>query len=177
MPVRKDIRLQKYDYSQPGCYFVTICTAIRNRNILCSIDSVGAAALGGPHVTLTSAGQVVQRLINNIDHVYPNITVDTFAIMPDHVHLILDIHVPEGGSPRAATPTIGIPQVINALKGLSAKQAGIKSLWQRGYYDHIIRGDDDLDQIRQYIQNNPLKRNLEQGGWAAEGGGPYDPNG
>lgn len=157
LPKRKQIRLQEYDYSQPGYYFVTICTAVRKQNILCAIDSVGAAALGSlPHVALTPAGQAVQQLIYNIDHVYSNITVDTFVIMPDHVHLILALSTPEGGSPRAATPTGSIPRVVNTLKGLAVKQAGIRSLWQRGYYEHVIRNDHDLAETRQYIQNNPL---------------------
>ena len=157
LPKRKQIRLQEYDYSQPGYYFVTICTAVRKQNILCAIDSVGAAALGGPpHVALTPAGQAVRQLICNIDRVYSHVAVDIFVIMPDHVHLILALLTPEGGPPRAAAPTDSIPQVINTLKGLAVKQTGIRSLWQRGYYEHVIRNDHDLAETRQYIQNNPL---------------------
>lgn len=162
LPVRKETRLRECDYSQPGYYFVTICTAVRNQDILCSLDSVGAAALGGPPaVALTPAGQVVQQLICNIDRVYSFVAVDTFVIMPDHVHLIVAIRSPKDGSPRAATPTIGIPQVVNALKGLAVKQTGMRSLWQRGYYEHVIRNDRDLDETRQYIQNNPLAWTLK----------------
>ena len=157
LPSRKQIRLREYDYSQPGYYFVTICTAVRGQNILCAIDPVGAAALGGPpRVALTPAGQAVRQLIGNIDRVYSHIAVDTFVIMPDHVHLILVLPSPEGGSPRAATPTDSIPRVVNTLKGLAVKRTGIRSLWQRGYYEHVIRNDHDLAETRQYIQNNPL---------------------
>ncbi len=162
-PERKQIRLPEYDYSRPGYYFVTICTAVRNHDILCSIDSVGAAALGGPpHVALTPAGQVVQQLIYNIDRVYSHVTVDTFAIMPDHVHLILALQIPEDGSPRAATPTNSIPRIVNTLKGLAVKQTGIRALWQRDYYEHVIRNATDLAETRQYIQNNPMKWTLNK---------------
>ena len=164
-PKRKQLRLREYNYSRPGYYFVTICTAVRNQNILCTIDSVGAAALGGPpHVALTPAGQAVRELIDHMDHVYSNVTVNTFVIMPDHVHLILALSTPEGGSPRAATPTASIPQVVNALKGLAVKQTGIRPLWQRGYYDHVIRSDHDLQETREYIGNNPLKWTLHKEG-------------
>jgi REP element-mobilizing transposase RayT len=178
--------MPKRDYAGPGWYFVTVCTAVRNQDILCSIEpsAVGGAALGDPHVTLTYAGQVVHRLICNIDHVYPNISVDTFVIMPDHIHLLLVIRAPKGnaggtgrGSPKAATPTVGIPQVINALKGLSTKQAGVGRLWQRNYYDHIIRDNDDLRQTREYIRHNPARYILKQGGQSALGGGADEPHG
>ena len=155
-PTRKHLRLKHYDYSQPGYYFVTVCTAIRNQNILCSIQNVGAAALGGPQVTLTAEGEIVDQYIQNIDRAYAGqVTVDHYVIMPDHIHFIIQIHSPENGSPRAATPT-ALPQIVNTLKSLSSKKIG-RPIWQRGYYDHVIRSDSDLHETRAYIQNNPLK--------------------
>ena len=156
---RKDTRLREYDYSRPGYYFITICTAVRNQNVLCSIQNVGDAALGVPRVTLTRNGEIVTQYIQNIDHTY-RAKVDRFAVMPDHIHLLIHILSPEDGSPRAATPT-DIPRIINTLKSLSSKSVGYR-LWQRGYYDHIIRSDADLSETRQYIQNNPLKWMLDK---------------
>ena len=101
LPQRKRLRLKKYDYSQPGYYYVTVCTELRRQNVLCT---VGAAALGGPSaadtgtsedpcVTLTAIGEVVAQNIENINHVYNGrVSVDCSVIMPDHIHLIIRIH-------------------------------------------------------------------------------------
>lgn len=167
---RKDIRLKNYDYSQPGYYFVTICTRVRYENILCEIVPVGGAALGAPsfqhpstpQINLTSVGQIVEKYVQNMDQVYENrVKIDCYTIMPDHIHLIIQLCHLEGGPPRAAAPTVALPHVINTLKALSTKQIGY-SIWQRGYHDHIIRNDADLQATREYIQNNPLKWILDR---------------
>lgn len=158
---RKKNRLQNYDYSKSGYYFVTICTSVRYEDILCSILpslSTEDLTLGSPTISLTHAGEVVSRYIQNIDSAYSGwVCVDSFVIMPDHIHLILHIQdndiPPEGGPPRAAAPTLS--SVVNTLKGLSTKEIGYP-IWQRSYYDHIIRGEADLASIRLYIQNNPV---------------------
>ena len=150
----KPPRLPGYDYTTPGYYFVTFNTKVRNQNILASIHDVGAAALGGPVVRLTAAGKIVHELIENINHVYLDVGVDCYVIMPDHVHLILVLGCADG-PPRAAVPT-PLSRVVNTLKSLATKRYG-EPLWQDEYYDHIIRNDTDLNEIRAYIQNNPLK--------------------
>ncbi len=160
-PRRKEIRLKQYDYSQPGYYFVTICTAVRNRDILCHIHSVGGTALGAPDVTLTAEGVVVAHLIENMEQVYHGqIHIDCSVVMPDHIHFLLEILGPESGSPKAATPT-ALPQIVNTLKSLATKQIG-HPIWQRGYYDHVIRNGTDLAETRQYIANNPLNWTLNK---------------
>lgn len=167
---RKNVRLKHYDYSQPGYYFVTICTQVRYENILCEIVPVGGAALGAPlfqhsftpQINMTSAGQVVEKYIQNANLAYENrVKIDCYTIMPDHIHLIVQLCPLENGSPRAATPTVALPNIINTLKALSTKQIGY-SIWQRGYHDHIIRNDDDLRAAREYIENNPIKWVLDR---------------
>ncbi len=167
---RKETRLKNYDYSQAGYYFVTICTQVRYENILCEIVPVGGAALGAPpsygssipQISLTTAGKIVNRFIHNINQAYSNqVKIDCYTIMPDHIHFIVQLRFPENGPPRAAAPTVALPNIINTLKGLSTKAIGY-SIWQRGYYDHIIRNDADLQAIREYIQNNPLKWILDR---------------
>ena len=171
---RKSLRLQGYDYGRAGYYFVTICTAVRGENILAEISpeprTVGAAALGGPSpisaglgssdgldISLTPAGNIVKQYMENIDKVYHgHAGMDCYTIMPDHIHMVVWIRTPGDGPPRAAAPTITLPGIVNALKGLSSKKMGYP-IWQRGYYEHIIRGRADLQSVRQYIQNNPLK--------------------
>lgn len=149
-PARKSIRLKGYDYTSSGAYFVTICTKDR-RHLLGTF--VGADALVGPHIELTHYGRTVEKYINSIDQVYPDILVDSFTVMPNHIHFIVLL----SGSPKAATPTkTGLPGIVNSLKGLASKQCGI-SLWQRGYYEHVVRGENDLREIREYIAHNPQK--------------------
>ena len=150
----KPPRLPNYDYSSPGYYFVTFNTRTRGQNILAEFGPVGTAALGGPELRLTCAGEIVRELIENIDHVYSDVHVDCYVIMPDHVHMIVVLGCSDG-PPRAAVPT-PLFRVIGPVKSLSPNRVG-SSLWQDEYYDHTIRGDTDLNEIRTYIQNNPLK--------------------
>lgn len=91
--------------------------------------------------------------IKNIENIYKNITVDKYVIMPNHIHLLLQIHSVNGGRPMVV-PTID--RVIQQTKGYITKQIG-KAIWQPRFYDHIIRGDQDYQEIWQYIENNPAK--------------------
>ncbi|MDP4094100.1 MAG: transposase [Bacillota bacterium] len=146
---RKSIRLKDYNYSQPGYYFITICTINRD-NILSNIiqDSIN----------LSKIGQTVMNHLNNINLVYENVNLDSNVIMPNHIHLILELH--DNGRLWAAAPTnppiFSIPRIVNSFKTLTSKKYG-STLWQRGYYDHVIRGESELNKIREYIINNPAK--------------------
>ena len=127
-PQRKHIRLPEYDYSAPGAYFITICT--QDRSCILSDILVGAA-ISRPQteedfLRLTSYGEIVDSAIHNIPTVYPMITVDKYVIMPNHVHLLLQIHTDDGGRLIAA-PTVS--SVIGQMKRWASKQAG-KALWQ-----------------------------------------------
>ena len=160
-PRRKDIRLKNYNYAKEGMYFITICTKNR-RNILSNIiyeinysnekKSVGVAALGDPKIELSYIGKIVDQHIIKINEIYNNISVDCYIIMPNHVHFI--IYIKNKGSPKAATPTIS--SVINSLKGIITKKCKFP-IWQRNYYEHIIRNEKEYLEILEYIQNNPLK--------------------
>jgi len=151
---RKNNRLIDFDYSAAGAYFVTIC-AKDHKSIFGRIV-VGDAALGVPHVQLSLYGEIVNDFINRIPIANPNVNVPHYIIMPNHIHLILEIVDADKGTPRAASPTTTtIPKIVNALKGLSTKKAGIP-LWQRNYHDHIIRNQPAYDRIAQYIINNPI---------------------
>ena len=155
LPERKANRLPGYDYSQNGAYFVTICTKNRER-ILCDIV-VGDGVLDVPQVRLTNFGQAVKKRIEEMNDTYDFISVDKYVIMPNHIHLIVRIDFPQGGTSRTPSPTNAvIPHFISTLKRFVNQDVGT-NIWQRSYHDHIIRDDADYLQIWQYIDENPLK--------------------
>lgn len=155
-PQRKRLRLPEYDYAQPGYYFITVCTRERKQEVLCSIEpAVGAIINRPPRISLTPLGRIVDETIRAIPDHYPGILVDQYIIMPDHVHLIMSFRRigPDGRQIAAPTP---LSKIIQQMKRIASKQAGVP-LWQKGFYDHVIRNDVDLANVRQYIRNNPLK--------------------
>ena len=150
LPKRKPNRLAEYDYSTPNAYFITICT--NNRKKLFWKD-VGAAIGRPENVPLSNLGMTVKQAIHDIAKHYPAITVDHAVIMPNHIHLLLQIHTDPDGRPIAA-PTIST--VINQTKGIVSKKAGF-SVWQKGFYDHVIRSEKDYQEVWNYIEGNPGK--------------------
>ncbi len=151
LPKRKQIRLPDYDYSSPGAYFVTICT--RDRRCILSEITVGAAISRPPEVRLTRYGEIVDLAIRNIPSVYPSVSVDHYVIMPNHIHLILQIHCVEDGRMISA-PTIST--VVGQMKRWISRQAGT-ALWQKSYHEHVIRNENDYRDIWEYIENNPIR--------------------
>lgn len=158
LPKRKPLRLRSYDYRGNGYYFVTICTAVRHQNILSAITPAVGAISNRPPVqaTLTAWGAVVEQAIREIPNRYPGVMVDCHVIMPDHVHLLLTVwHTgPDGRQIAAPTP---LSTIIQQFKRAVSRAIGV-SIWQKSYYDHIIRTPADLEETRRYIVNNPLKR-------------------
>ena len=146
----------EYDYSQPGYYFVTICTAVRHQDILSVISPAVGAIINRPsaEVSLTSLGRLTRQAILEIPNRYSGISVDAYVIMPDHVHLILAVQNVGPDGRQIAAPT-SISTVIQQLKRAVSRVAG-QSIWQKSFYDHIIRNDADLAEARQYLANNPL---------------------
>ena len=163
LPKRKAIRLPEYDYSSPGAYFITICTRDR-RCILWdnakTIPSPVGAAISRPQnrtvlpVPLSDAGRIVDQAIRNIPLRYPHISIGKYVVMPNHVHLILRITAEDGGRLIAA-PTIST--VIGQMKRWASRQSGC-SLWQKSFYEHVIRNEADYRETWDYIDGNPAKR-------------------
>ena len=157
---RKDLRLKEYDYSDVGLYFLTICTDNR-RKILSNI--VGVDVPDDPCVELTAYGEIVDKCINQLNDFYDNISVEQYVIMPNHIHLILFVH--QNGSPRTSTPTVRqhsvVPAFVSTLKRFCNKEIG-ENIWQRGFYDHIIRDKRDYEEISKYICENPLKWEFDE---------------
>lgn len=154
-PHRKQIRLKEYDYSQEGYYFITICTQNRLQILSKIINEIGidAKCVGAncvrPIIKLSKIGQVIDNEINKISKIYNNIFIDEYVVMPNHIHLIIEI---ESGRTQFA-PTIS--QVIKQYKGSITKQLNY-NIWQKSFYEHVIRNEKEYYLIKQYIQNNPL---------------------
>lgn len=150
LPTRKQNRLKEYDYSSPNAYFITVCT--RNRKNLFWTD-MGKIIDCPQSVPLTNLGMCVEQVIYDIPKHYPTITVNHAVIMPNHIHLLLQINADADGRPVAA-PTIST--VVNQIKGIVTKKAAF-SVWQKGFYDHVIRGEQDYLDTWNYIEGNPSK--------------------
>ena len=156
LPQRKPIRLEDYDYSTPGAYFITICTANREPIFW---SSVGADIIRPQNIPLSTPGMIVQQGILQIPTHYENVGVDKYCIMPDHIHLILRIEASIDGRIISA-PTVST--VIGSMKRWVSKQLG-RSVWQKSFYDHGIRNQQDYLEIWGYIEHNPLKYALKKG--------------
>jgi REP element-mobilizing transposase RayT len=156
IPRRKPTRLKKFDYDTAGAYFVTICTEGRRKSLS---KIVGDDVLGVPNnVELLSYGRIVEKYINQLNDFYSDITVDQYVIMPNHIHIIL--FVSESGTPRTSSPTLRqtsrVPNFVSTLKRFCNREYG-RNIWQRGYYDHIIRNYKDYEEHVKYIYENPIR--------------------
>ncbi len=150
-PKRKHPRLKGYDYSQNGCYFITVCTKDR-RKVLGEV--VGRADLSPPIIKLSKYGSIVEELIQAIPNHYEYVSLHKYVVMPNHIHILLMIDRPDDGGLRSARPTV--QTIIHALKALVSKRVG-GSIWQNGFHDHIIRDEADYLNHWQYIDTNPAK--------------------
>ena len=147
---RKSLRLSEYSYDTPGAYFVTICTKDR-KPILGTV--VGAGDHTGPYTQLSKTGALVERYTRTVPG------IDRYVIMPDHVHMILQVsatNVLEGPMWSSAPTKRNIETTIRSWKTLITKELG-ESLWQRSFYEHVIRGEQDYWEIVKYLEENPAK--------------------
>ena len=160
---RKQLRLNDFDYSGGGYYFITICT--KNKTAF-------FGKIENEEIILNKNGKVAEKYWGQIPEHYQNVVLDEYIIMPNHIHGILIVG---GDSKTGQCPVTTdkkssygiVSKVVNSYKGIVTKT--IKSTlgemnfaWQRSFYDHVIRNDKALTEIRQYIQNNPLKWHLDE---------------
>jgi REP element-mobilizing transposase RayT len=160
---RRSNRLQDYDYSQRGAYFVTLCTHQRGL--------IFGAVVGGI-MQLNQAGQWAERCWLSIPNHFPQVELDVFVVMPNHLHGVIVIIDENGGakdfsplhddSPlpnrtfRSPSKTVG--SIVRGFKiGVTKwfrENTETDTVWQRNYYEHVIRNDDSLSRIRQYVLDN-----------------------
>lgn len=151
---RKPNRLTEYDYSQANAYFVTICTDKR-KCILSDID-VGDGVLDVPSVRLKTAGKAAKDQIEEINRIYDHVAIEHYVIMPNHIHMLIIIK-PGNGTSGTPSPTNSVlASLISTFKRFVHRRVG-QGIFQRSYYDHVVRGYDDYIDIWQYIDNNPAK--------------------
>ncbi len=146
LPQRKSIRLKEYDYTHEAYYFITIC--IKNRiNILGKIIKYcrGEHCSSGK-MELSYEGKTVKKYLELIHEKYNNIIIDEYVIMPNHIHMILTI---------TEQKSISVSKVIQQYKGIVTKELGY-SIWQKLFYEHIIRNEKEYYLIKEYIQNNVI---------------------
>ena len=159
IPRRKPNRIAGYDYSQSGAYFVTICTQDRKK-ILSDI-------VGDGFPVPKMCGKIAEETIRKIPEKYPNVSVDKYVVMPDHIHILLRIEpvgeafrLPQFGT-GDPSPTIG--NVVGWYKYQATRQINLicntpgERVFQRSYYDHVIRNQQDYNEVWEYIENNPTK--------------------
>jgi REP element-mobilizing transposase RayT len=179
LTTRKTNRLKGYDYSCRGGYFVTICVENRQK-IMGKIEN--------NKMVLNDIGHMVDHWWHETFNKFKNISIDEYVIMPDHVHGIINIvgvdlridplkndnHVISQGE-NIVSPLQGfnIGRIVSWFKRMTTNQyiKNVKNnnwpkfdkrFWQRNYHDHIIRDDESLDKIREYIINNPLTWNNDE---------------
>ena len=161
LPVRKTLRISQYDYSTPGAYFLTFCTHNRKQ----MLSRIVGAIHESPVPQLTAWGSIVDTTIKNIPE-HLGVNIDRYVIMPNHVHMIAVItdQLPwedtEAQGRSVVSKLIGYVK-MNASK-LIHQQYGDVTVWQRGYYDHVIRNREDYLALAEYIQTNPLRWKLDR---------------
>jgi REP element-mobilizing transposase RayT len=131
LPVRKNIRLRHYDYKQDGYYFVTICCSEFRPN-------------------LERYKEVAEKILHHLPEKFSGLKIDYFTLMPTHLHVIFVFD--------RCRATLG--EVVRTYKALVTKRVRVNNFWQRNYYEHVIRSENALSKIREYIQNNPDALNI-----------------
>ncbi|WP_295619696.1 transposase [Chamaesiphon sp. GL140_3_metabinner_50] len=142
---RQSIRLSRYDYSKSGAYFITICTYEREHIFGDIVDEI---------MVLNAFGDFARSHWQQLTQYHPNIIMDESIVMPNHLHGIIFLD-------ELIENTKSISEIIRGFKTFSAKainkERGLRGVpvWQRNYYDRIIRDELELARVRQYIINNP----------------------
>jgi REP element-mobilizing transposase RayT len=169
---RRSIRLPDHDYSQPGAYFITIVT--RGRECL-----FGEIKDGEMH--LNDYGIIADECWRAIAEHFPNAEIGTYVIMPNHVHGIIVVYANENGMATNSSPSVGArhasplpphgvnPKSIGAMVGSfksavtkrSGRELNTTGIWQRNYYEHIIRNEEEYNRIHLYIEANAANWNRD----------------
>lgn len=163
---RNTNRLAHYDYATIGAYFITVCVQYRRCLFGEVIDE---------EMQVNKFGEMVEACWHKIPVHFKEVSVDEFVVMPNHIHGILFINDRIGDmnnivGARHALPLrkVSLGTIVGSFKSATTKSinelrgAASEKLWQRNYYEHVIRNDEGLNRVREYILLNPLKWNLDK---------------
>jgi REP element-mobilizing transposase RayT len=173
LEIRKRLRLWNYDYSLPGAYFITICTWHRRMPF-------GSIVKG--RMELSEYGAIARQVWSDLPRHFARLEPDAFVVMPNHVHIVLVLKpvVAAGRAKRVPYDKVSAPLIINQYKSYVTKAINQlrntpkATVWQRSYRDHVVRDENELHYIREYIQYNPLSWDLDRDNPAAVGADEFD---
>lgn len=158
---RRSIRLPEYDYLKAGAYFITICSFNK--------ELIFGRVIDGKMI-LSEIGKIVKDFIEEIPKHFENVFVDEYVVMPNHIHILISIVGVQNFEPLRHEYKKIIPKSIGSI--IRSYKASVtkwckendykKFKWQRNYFEHIIRNQEDHYRIREYIQNNPLQWELDE---------------
>ena len=155
-PKRKLPRLKDFDYATPGAYFITICT----HNKKCLFGTIVQEEKNQEAcMRYSKIGEIARGCLLDIEQHYNNVKVEHWVIMPNHVHMLIQITERINPFP---TMLCDVPNIIGKYKAAVTRTVGNAfmhsgKLWQASYYDHVVRDDNDYLGIWQYISGNPSK--------------------
>lgn len=170
-PNRRSLRLREYDYRTTGVYFVTVCTKDR-------LSLFGEIDRG--NMVFNEFGDIVAVCWFDLPHHFPNLQLDYFTVMPNHIHGLIEISDefsknPVGAQHAAPVPSVpahpvtrnvqpgSLAAIVRSFKSASSRQINLLSgtpgsaIWQRNYYEHVVRDESELQRIREYIDNNAAR--------------------
>ena len=165
LPQRKHPRLKHYDYSTAGAYYVTICT----HNRRCLLSRIIGGDMEPAEIQYTPYGEIAEEQLFLLEKRYPFLKVDQYVIMPNHIHVIFVLEEAAGvskGIPFGHNPRPTTTDIVCAYKSLTTGQCKkvrpINKLFQTSFYEHVIRGREDYEEIAEYIINNPKQWELDK---------------
>ena len=172
---RKRIRLRYFDYRRTGIYFVTVCTHRRQ-------PTLGKISDG--KIQLSNLGELVEHRWSSIPNHAPNVDLDHFVVMPNHVHGLIGVDAPGVHSESKRRPGElrggSVGAIVGGFKasvtriGRIEGTVGADSVWQRGFWEHIVRGPEALERIRRYIAENPSRWHCDAENRNRRGEDPFD---
>ncbi len=161
-PKRKPTRLRNFDYGGCGTYFVTICTADRKPILSKVVKSYGGdvgQGLAPADIVMYPCGKIVEEQLLLLEKRFSAVKVDSYIIMPDHIHAIISIWYEHGTAEASLCPTLS--RIVGVFKSLSTLKCNrvchTGKLFQSSFYDHIIRNEKDYEKTIEYVENNPSR--------------------
>ena len=157
LPKRKHPRLKSYDYSNAGAYFITICAYQKK----CLFGTIGRDSARS-ELILSQFGKIAEKQLLLLSSRYPELSVDYYVIMPNHIHAIFVLDSKAAG----ASPRPTVMDIVCAFKSLTTRECKqikeIERIFQTSFYEHVIRNQIDYDEVASYIIENPQKWQMDE---------------